>query len=742
MHYLQIELERLLQSDLKLFNFIQDFALDGLWFWDLEKPEEEWMNDRFWEVLGYDPRLMPAKSDSWKTLIFPQDFEAVQKNLAAHLADSSFPFDQLVRYRHSNGSTVWVRCVGKAILDAAGKPVRLIGVHQDKTALMREKEQFYAAFHQTAAGMAFLDQKGLVQSNNSTMAAYLEKEMEGLVGKKLAANIVSVEKENAFEKGLDELLRGVLSDFSVTAFFRGTSDRPKLLQLKISRLRIVDSVTFFVLALDVTEKERSLVELKRANKLLNEAQRIGKMGAWELDTRTKKLIWSDEVYQIHEIEKGIDLQLIDGLSFYHPENRARIEKGVQDAIFLQRPYDMINRFITAKGRHLWVRSTCYPVVEGGVTVKLFGMFSDVTEQELDKRQIAKEQQFSRQVLDHMQDGFVSFTAAGAIKRVNPAFYTLSAHGIEGALEDLFIPDLFDMSGDVTKKDCLELLLKPFVGECQLISKHGERIPVLVSSGFLAAIEDEAPYFITIKDIRDLKALQAEQQRLLSKTNDQNTRLRNFAYIVTHNLRSHLSGITGMLQLIDKEQPELMKNPYLGLLTQASQQLHGTIDELAEVVRFQLGEEQREIVPISETLQTVLHTLAAVAHKEDVQLDNQVAPGFKVYGVPAYVSSVLLNLISNAIKYKNPAVPSWVRISAEVAEEMLVLTVEDNGLGMDLAQMGDKLFGLYNTFHRHHEARGIGLYITKGQIEVMGGRIEVASTLGEGTTFTVYLPAAK
>ncbi|EIM73351.1 PAS/PAC sensor signal transduction histidine kinase [Nitritalea halalkaliphila LW7] len=264
----------------------------------------------------------------------------------------------------------------------------------------------------------------------------------------------------------------------------------------------------------------------------------------------------------------------------------------------------------------------------------------------------------------------------------------------------------------------------------------------MSSGHLDAIDDEAPFFITVKDIRDLKALQSEQQRLLSKTNDQNTRLRNFAYIVTHNLRSHLSGITGMLQLIEMEQPELMENPYLGLLAQASQQLHGTIDELAEVVRFQLGEEQREIVDISETLRTVVDALAAVARKEAVHLDNQLAPDLKVYGVPAYVNSVLLNLISNAIKYKNPAVSSWVRIIASMAEDMLVLTVQDNGLGMDLAQMGDKLFGLYNTFHRHQEARGIGLYITKGQIEVMGGRIEVASTPGVGTTFTVYLPAAK
>ncbi|EIM73352.1 multi-sensor hybrid histidine kinase [Nitritalea halalkaliphila LW7] len=458
MHYLQLELERLLQSDLKLFNFIQEFALDGLWFWDLENPEEEWMNDRFWEALGYDPRLMPAKSDSWKALIFPQDFEAVEQNLAAHLADPSAPFDQLVRYRHANGSTVWIRCVGKAIFDAAGKPVRLIGVHQDKTLLIREKEQFFTAFHQTAAGMAFLTREGLVQSSNETFGFYLGKECHHLLKKKLSSYIVSAERKGAFEKGMEDMLAGKLSDFSFTACFRVAEGVPKTLQLNLSLLGGMDTATFFVLALDVTDKERSLEELKRTNKLLNEAQRIGKMGAWELDTRTKMLVWSDEVYQIHEVEKGINIQLIDGISFYHPDDRPRIEKGVQDAIFLQQPYDMINRFITAKGRQLWVRSTCYPVVEGGVTVKLFGMFSDVTRQERDKRQIAKEQRFSRQVLDHMQDGFVAFTESGSIKRINPAFHTLSGHPSEASLEGLWVQQFFDMPEGLAPKDCLDILL--------------------------------------------------------------------------------------------------------------------------------------------------------------------------------------------------------------------------------------------------------------------------------------------
>ena len=69
----------------------------------------------------------------------------------------------------------------------------------------------------------------------------------------------------------------------------------------------------------------------------------------------------------------------------------------------------------------------------------------------------------------------------------------------------------------------------------------------------------------------------------------------------------------------------------------------------------------------------------------------------------------------------------------------MLTIEDNGLGMDLKKYGERLFGMYNTFHKHKDSRGIGLFITKNQIEAMGGRVTVESTIDVGTTFTIYLP---
>ncbi len=154
-HYLKQEFYNLLQQDPAILEFLEAGGLDGLWYWDLEHPAHEWMSRKFWETLGYDPAEKRHLAAEWQHLIFPEDLATAGKNLQKHCADPQHPYDQLVRYRHKNGSTVWVRCHGLAIRDARGKAIRMLGVHNDVTALMREtEERFRATFENAAVGIA------------------------------------------------------------------------------------------------------------------------------------------------------------------------------------------------------------------------------------------------------------------------------------------------------------------------------------------------------------------------------------------------------------------------------------------------------------------------------------------------------------------------------------------------------------------------------------------------------------
>lgn len=131
MHYLRKELYELVKQDENIFDFIQTEALDGLWYWDLENPEEEWMNPNFWVTLGYNPLEMPHKVSAWQDIIDPEDLKITIFNAQKHIENPMHPYEQLVRYRHKDGSTVSVFCKGFAIRNKEGKAIRFLGAHTD-----------------------------------------------------------------------------------------------------------------------------------------------------------------------------------------------------------------------------------------------------------------------------------------------------------------------------------------------------------------------------------------------------------------------------------------------------------------------------------------------------------------------------------------------------------------------------------------------------------------------------------
>ena len=139
-HYLEKELQKRVKSDSTVFDFLQRAVLDGLWYWDLENPENEWMNDEFWKLLGIDPNTKEHLASEWQDLIFEEDLQLAITNLEAHKEDPSIPYDLVVRYHHADGSTVWVRCRGMAIRNESGTPIRLLGMHTDITELMKTHE--------------------------------------------------------------------------------------------------------------------------------------------------------------------------------------------------------------------------------------------------------------------------------------------------------------------------------------------------------------------------------------------------------------------------------------------------------------------------------------------------------------------------------------------------------------------------------------------------------------------------
>lgn len=236
------------------------------------------------------------------------------------------------------------------------------------------------------------------------------------------------------------------------------------------------------------------------------------------------------------------------------------------------------------------------------------------------------------------------------------------------------------------------------------------------------------------DITEIK--EAQQVRALAgKLQLQNQQLASFAHIVSHNLRSHVGNLSSLLHL-HKGADAAEQAVLLGMVEKVTHHLGGTLADLIESIRIQEADKkERNEIFFAQVLNKVKEVLSTPIAEAKAEIIDTFEVEFINYpGV--YLESILLNLISNAVKYRSPDRPLIIRVESKRIQDQVILLVADNGLGIDLDRYGDKLFGFYKTFHPSKEAKGLGLFITKAQVEAMGGTISAESKVDQGTTFRV------
>lgn len=239
------------------------------------------------------------------------------------------------------------------------------------------------------------------------------------------------------------------------------------------------------------------------------------------------------------------------------------------------------------------------------------------------------------------------------------------------------------------------------------------------------------------DITKNKQAERDLNHSFDLVNEQNKRLLNFSYIVSHNLRSHTSNIQSISALIESATSNEERNEMVALLKTVSNSLNETLLNLNKVVNIQTN---INVIVEPLALYEYINRTLSVLHDQIVLkkacILNKVPQTVLVNYNPAYLESILLNFIFNAIRYSHPERPPLIELTCQ-QEGQVVLTIKDNGIGMDLEKHGAELFGMYKTFNGNADSRGVGLFISKNQIDAMGGKVTVASEFGTGTTFEIY-----
>ncbi|MDC6366044.1 MULTISPECIES: PAS domain-containing protein [Flavobacteriaceae] len=494
---------------------------------------------------------------------------------------------------------------------------------------------------------------------------------------------------------------------------------------------------------DITSAMEKDEELERIKNLLNAKSDIAKIGSWEYDIATERLSWSPRTKRIHQVPQSYTPNVADAIAFYkqgYSQNKISMlfHRALKEGI----PFSKKLVIITQKGEERWVRVAGKSIIKDNKIVKIFGTFQDIHDQVITEIKSKENEKLLTTLIDNIPLNVYIKDRDSRKILVNKA----ECEYLEKKPKDLLGKTDFDLydskMAQISRDEDLEVMRTqtPILGkETISVRKNGSITNFLTSKIPFVDIEGKVNGIIGISmDISHLKKKEDQLRDLINVTAVQNKKLINFAHIVSHNLRSHTANFAMLLEFLVKEEDKAEKEKILDMLLQASDNLMLTLEDLNQVVAINNDINlEKKSIKLNDVINKVKQDLSTFINQNGIEIQNSITDDTLVQCVPAYLDSIILNLMTNAVKYRSPDRKPIITIDVQKRPQILILSVSDNGLGIDLNKHRDKIFGLYKTFHDRKDSRGLGLYITKNQVEAMGGKITVSSHVGEGTTFNVY-----
>lgn len=488
------------------------------------------------------------------------------------------------------------------------------------------------------------------------------------------------------------------------------------------------------------------IEIKESNERYDIVAKATSDTIWDWKIEDDSIIWNKGIYGVFGYKKE-DVGSTSKWWFdrIHPEDSLKM--SVKLYSFLEQKTEKWQdeyRFQCADGSYKYVFDRGFLVKDAnGKPLRMIGAIQDVTKQKEEEQRLRLLETVITQSKDAVMitDIDTSKNVIPNIIFVNSAFTDMTGYPADEVIGKS--PEiLFGKKSDILEFDKLRTAVQEYK-ECfvETISykKSGEEFWINFSMIPVTDKEGEHSHWISIqRDVTVEKEREKEREQLIRELTQNNKDLKQFSYITSHNLRAPLSNLTGLLNLIEEipiEDSELKE--IINGFSKSTHLLNETINDLVKVIIIKDNPSvQKEKLFIKDVFENVFNQLSFLisSNKPILKIDLEVETIFDIN--KSYLESIFLNLLTNAINYREPSRQLRITIATKVEDNNLFMTFKDNGIGIDLEKNNDKIFGLYQRFHNYPESKGLGLYLVKSQVESMGGTISVDSIVGKGTTFTI------
>lgn len=511
-----------------------------------------------------------------------------------------------------------------------------------------------------------------------------------------------------------------------------------------------------------------LLELQ--HDLYEQAEALAHIGNWTWDLKTKNLTWSKELFRIHELEPVSNANEYNIRFMTHPEDAALVDREMELSISRMQPHDFTYRIILKDGRIKYLHAKGQPEANGGNTpVRMFGTLQDVTAQKRIEDNLKNSEERYHNMINEVQDyAIIRLNKNGEIENWNKG-----AEKIKGYKEEEIIGKHFSIfyTPSDQEKNLPQLVLEKAAKEGKA-SHEGWRMrrdrSVFWGNIVITALHDKNGEVIgftkVTRDLTDIKIAEnklkqyAESVEQKNKKLEQaNKELESFSYIASHDLQEPLRKIQAFTsRLLQKENDNLSEwgKDVFSKVQAAASRMQRLIEALLNFSRLDKTQDEPEPTDVNTMLEEIKHQLGETIETKKAIIEADQLPVMTV--IPIQFQQLLINLISNALKYSKPDIAPHIRITYGLKEGKSIpgnsasdknkyhhLTFTDNGIGFD-QQYSEKIFELFQRLHgkSEFEGTGIGLAICKKIVENHKGFINAKGETDKGAEFNIYIPTEK
>lgn len=766
------------QSELRL-NTAQRIAKIGNWEMDIATGNITW-SDQMYILYQCDPATFKTNTESLRNLVHPDYRKAFSKQIANIISGKrGTPLD----FRIATNENKWIRMQGEVLFNKEGKPNKIYGTAQDITENKMVNDLLQQSIEEIndlklaldeASIVAITDTKGIIKYANDNFCKISGYEREELMG----------QDHRILNSGhhSKEFFRDLWTTISNGKIWHGEIRN----KAKDGIFYWVDTTIvpflnekgkpfqYVAIRIDITERKKAEETLLETSTRLSLATQSGGVGIWELDLLENKLKWDDQMYRLYGLEKeqfgGAYESWQIGL---HPDDVERCNAEVQVAIKGTKGF--VSEF-----RVIWPDSSIHYIKAiskterdaNGKALRFIGTNWDITDSKQTENALVE---YKNELEQKVQERTAELSTA--FKKIKKEEFRLTqAQRIAkiGSWEIDFATNDLKWSNEMyTLFNCDPKTFNPNVESIisLLLPEHREIINSMITKTISGISQPLFHYFIynpdgsikhlqrqeeiivdeagkpikasgTVQDVTEKKIIENELKKTVAELNDKYNELMQFSYIVSHNLRAPIANIMGLANVISMSDTSMEEKLEIVECIQTSTV---KMDDLVRDLNMVLATRsplntRKEMVHIPDVINNVLDTLEKQIIESGAGIKTTISDDTKeIFAIKSYIESILYNLINNAIKFKSSKRILALTISSKRMNDNLFLKVSDNGIGIDLERHRESIFGLYKRFHVESEGKGLGLHMTKAQVETLGGKITIESEPGKGTTFTITLP---